>query len=628
MHTAHRMSGIEAVGSIPWGSHFCQFYRDEADLAETLVPFFQAGLDANESCLWVTSQSLDAGKAATLMARAIPQFDRYVSSGQMEIVSISDWYKAGDVFDPDVVLNGWIERERRSRERGFAGLRLTGDTIWVERSGWDDFMDYERKVNGAFRRHNLVALCTYCIETCSAEDVIDVCRHHQFALTRRDGAWELLESSSLKLAKEELQRLNMDLEQRVESRTAALNTAVRARDEFLAMLGHELRNPLAPIRTASEIIGSLAPAGSPIADSSAILNRQVDHLTRLVDDLLDVARITQGHIQLSLQETPLADIIDMAVEQARPLIDQRGHSLAVALPGRGVRVNADATRLAQVFGNLLHNAAKYTPDGGAVGIAARVVGNMATITVTDTGAGIPPGMLDAVFGLFTQLPRSLDRSDGGLGIGLTLARRIVELHGGAIAAHSDGPDLGSTFTVQLALAEPAQTQAPALPAGDRANGTASGHRVLLVDDNADARELMATLLSLHGYDVTTAEDGESALVSAAAGDPAVIMLDIGLPGIDGYEVARRLRAAPATAGARLIALTGYGQPSDLLKAKSAGFDDHILKPARLEDVLAKVAALTGAQGSADLLLVDEIAPEKRVRQGAHSVSYPGMTRSL
>jgi signal transduction histidine kinase/CheY-like chemotaxis protein len=590
MHTSHRISGIDAVGSIPWGSHFCQFYRNEADLAETLVPFFQAGLDANESCLWVTSQSLDADKAAALMARAIPDFSRYVSSGQMEIVSISDWYKPGDVFDPDIVLNGWIEREQRSRERGFAGLRLTGDTIWVERSGWDDFMDYERKVNGAFRRYNLVALCTYCVETCSAEDVIDVCRHHQFALTRRDGAWELLESSSLKVAKEELLRLNTDLEQRVESRTAALNAAVRARDEFLAMLGHELRNPLAPIRTAAEVIHSLAPAGSPIADSSAILNRQVGHLTRLVDDLLDVARITQGHIQLSLKETPLADIIDMAVEQARPLIDARGHSLAVALPGRAVRVNADATRLAQVFGNLLHNAAKYTPDGGAVGIVTRVAGNTATITVTDTGAGIPPGMLDAVFGLFTQLPRSLDRSDGGLGIGLTLARRIVELHGGTIAAHSDGPDRGSSFTVQLALAEPAQAPATGLPAPGRAAAGISGRRVLLVDDNADARELMATLLSIHGHAVTTAEDGESALAAAASCNPEVVMLDIGLPGIDGYEVARRLRAMPATAGATLIALTGYGQPSDLLKSHSAGFDEHILKPAKLEDVLAKVGA--------------------------------------
>ncbi|WUR11788.1 MEDS domain-containing protein [[Empedobacter] haloabium] len=593
IHTTHRSSGIDAVGSIPWGSHFCQFYRTEADLAETLVPFFQAGLDANESCLWVTSQSLDAGRAAALMAQAIPGFDAYVASGQMEIVSISDWYKPGDKFDPDIVLNGWIERERRSRALGFAGLRLTGDTIWVERSGWADFMDYERKVNGAFRHYNLVALCTYCMETCSAEDVIDVCRHHEFALTRRDGAWEVLESSSLKLAKEELVRLNAELEDRVESRTAALNAAVRARDEFLAMLGHELRNPLAPIRSAADVIRALAPAGSPIADSSTILTRQVGHLTRLVDDLLDVARITQGHIQVNLQETALADIVDMAVEQARPLIDQRGHALTVTLPGRGVKVLADGTRLAQVFGNLLHNAAKYTPNGGSVGIAASVDDGTAVITVTDSGAGIPADMLDAVFGLFTQLPRSLDRSDGGLGIGLTLARRIVELHGGSIAAHSDGPDRGSRFTVELALATPAVATTPAL-AAPAAVEPAVSRRVLIVDDNADARELMATLLSLHGYEVDTAADGESALLQAATLTPDVVMLDIGLPGIDGYETARRLRAMPAMAHKRLIALTGYGQPGDLAASRAAGFDEHILKPAQLDDVLAKVAV--AAQG--------------------------------
>ncbi|AVR97901.1 MEDS domain-containing protein [Pseudoduganella armeniaca] len=453
IHTTHRTSGIDAVGSIPWGSHFCQFYRTEADLAETLVPFFQAGLDANESCLWVTSQSLDAGRATALLAQAIPGFDAYVASGQMEIVSISDWYKPGDKFDPDIVLNGWIERERRSRALGFDGLRLTGDTIWVERSGWADFMDYERKVNGAFRHYNLVALCTYCMETCSAEDVIDVCRHHEFALTRRDGTWEVLESSSLKLAKEELVRLNAELEDRVESRTAALNAAVRARDEFLAMLGHELRNPLAPIRSAADVIRALAPADSPIANSSAVLHRQVAHLTRLVDDLLDVARITQGHIQLAMRETSLVDIIETALEQTRTLIDQRGHSLRVTLPPRNVQVMADGTRLAQVFGNLLHNAAKYTPNGGAVSIAVHIDDAMATITVTDTGAGIPRDMLNSIFELFTQLPRSLDRSDGGLGIGLTLARRLVELHGGTIAAHSDGPGLGSSFSVGLMLAQ-------------------------------------------------------------------------------------------------------------------------------------------------------------------------------
>ncbi len=452
MELAHRNSGIPAVGDIPWGSHFCQFYRDEADLIETLVPFFTAGLLANEACLWITSGSLDADKAMALLHAAVPDLERRIAGGQLEIVPISHWYVPGDAFEADAVLAGWIERERQARERGFDGLRLSGDTIWVQRSGWNDFMHYERKVNGAFRSLRLVALCTYCSDTCSASDVIDVCSHHEFALARRQGVWQLLESSSLKSAKEDLVRLNAELEGRVSERTADLNAALRARDEFLAMLGHELRNPLAPIRTASEFIRKAAPDASPIARSSEILNRQVTHLARLVDDLLDVARITQGHVQVEPRDVSLAHVIDVAVEQAGPFLAQRRHAFTIALPDAGVMVNADPTRLAQVFGNLLHNAAKYTPDGGTIDIGATVEDGRAVVRVRDSGAGIPRDQLGSIFELFSQLPRSLARSDGGLGIGLTLAKRVVEAHGGTIEARSDGPDQGSEFIVTLDLA--------------------------------------------------------------------------------------------------------------------------------------------------------------------------------
>ncbi len=458
MRNVTRQSGIEAVGSIPWGSHFCQFYNDEADLCETLVPYFQAGLRDNESCLWVTGHTLEADKAEWLMTQAEPEFKKFIASGQMAIVPISDWYEAGDRFDADAVLQGWLSREAESRARGFDGLRLSGDTIWVERSGWADFMAYERKINATFGRYNVVALCTYCVANCTASDVIDVCCQHQFALARREGNWELLESASLKLAKEDLLRLNTELESRVDARTAELSNALRSRDEFLAMLGHELRNPLSPISSASEIIRVLTPPDSPIATSAKVLHRQVSHLTRLVDDLLDMGRITQGKIKLTLRDTPLADIIHLAVEQARPIIDRRGHALTEALPARSIEVRADATRLAQVFANLLNNAAKYTPDGGAVGISAQVCGSEIVVTITDTGKGIPEAMLDSVFELFAQTPRALDRAEGGLGIGLTLARRIVEMHGGSIEAHSAGPGQGTQMAVRLALAGSAHEQ--------------------------------------------------------------------------------------------------------------------------------------------------------------------------
>lgn len=576
------------MGDIPWGTHFCQFYRTKDDLAETLVPYFEAGLRANESCLWVTSERLEADIAEDLMVTALPDFKQYLSSGQMQILSIKDWYTPGQKFSADNTLQGWVDKEAESKAKGFSGLRLTGDTFWVERSGWNDFMEYENKVNHAFRRYNLVALCTYCMDKCSAEDVIDVCCHHQFALARRQGNWELLESSSLKIAKQNLHQLNMDLESRVTARTADLNNALQARDEFLAMLGHELRNPLAPIRNATEIIRALTPPDSPISTSAAILDRQVGHMTRLVDDLLDVGRITQGQINLDRKVIAISEVIEQAVELSRPLIDQRGHSLSVSLPSRHVKVNADASRLAQVFGNLLHNAAKYTPDGGNVSIGASLAGEFVTITVRDTGSGIPEAMLDSIFDLFTQLPRSLARSDGGLGVGLTLVKRITEMHQGEVKASSDGIGLGAAFSVRLPLAE-IQVSEPYLPQTRHISKPLKGRRVVVIDDNHDSNETLSMLLELAGHDVTSAFDGPSGLELIKSAKPEVVLLDIGLPEVDGYAVARSLRADPAMQGIYIVALTGYGQESDIALAREAGFDAHLLKPARVDDVLELIS---------------------------------------
>jgi signal transduction histidine kinase/ActR/RegA family two-component response regulator len=585
-----RDSGISAVGEISWGTHFCQFYRTKEDLAETLVPYFEAGLRANESCLWVTSERLEADIAEDLMVRAMPDFKRHLHSGQMQILSIKDWYTPGKLFSADDVLQGWIDKEAQSKAKGLSGLRLTGDTFWVERSGWNDFMEYENKVNQAFRQYNLVALCTYCMDKCSAEDVIDVCCHHQFALARRKGHWELLESSSLKIAKENLHQLNMELESRVNARTAELNNALMARDEFLAMLGHELRNPLAPIRNATEIIRALTPPDSPISSSTAILDRQVSHMTRLVDDLLDVARITQGQINLDTAIVSLSEVIEQSIELSRPLIDQRGHSFSVSLPSRHVKVQADASRLAQVFGNLLHNAAKYTPDGGNVSIATSIDGGIATITVQDTGSGIPGAMLGSIFDLFKQLPRSLARSDGGLGIGLTLVKRITEMHGGTVTASSNGSGRGAAFAVRLPLAEVSVPERFSSPTR-AVNKPAAGRRVVIIDDNHDSNQTLAMLLEIAGHEVESAYDGPSGLALVNTVAPDAIVLDIGLPGMDGYEVAAHLRGESATKDTFIVALTGYGQACDVVKARQAGFDAHLLKPARMDEMLKLIANL-------------------------------------
>lgn len=592
MNNAYRDSGIPALGDIPWGSHFCQFYSDEQDLIETLVPYFEAGLRGNEACFWIASGKLAAEKAESLMIDAVPDFKKYIARRQIQIVSTEDSYTKGGAFGIDAMLQGWLDLTEEMRARGFAGLRATGDANWVGRSGWNDFMEYESKVNQSIRQHRLIGLCTYCMDSCLAEDVIDVCCNHQFALARRNGKLELLESSSLKVAKETLMQLNADLETRVLERTTALNSALRSRDEFLAMLGHELRNPLASIRSASEVIHILAPSGSLIADNSLILHRQVKHLTRLVDDLLDVGRIDQGHIQLDLKQVVLADVIALAVEQSRPLIDQHWHSLSVTLPSRSVIVYADATRLAQVFGNLLHNAAKYTPNGGTVSIAAKVCDSRVVVSVKDTGCGIPKDMLTSIFDLFAQVPRSLDRSDGGLGVGLTVAKRLVDMHMGIISAASEGVDKGAEFSVSLALSsvQPSTADDREFQPNLAKKGLS---RILVVDDNPDVRNPMISLLSIYGYEVKSAADGEAALALAKAFMPAAIFLDIGLPGINGYEIAKQLRSMPENKDIKLIALTGYGKDADILLAKEAGLDFHLLKPAQPEDLISILKDIEG-----------------------------------
>ncbi|HEX4613148.1 MAG TPA: ATP-binding protein [Urbifossiella sp.] len=393
----------------------------------------------------------------------------------------------------------------------------------------------------------------------------------------------LTDITPLRRAEDELRR-----------RAAELETADRRKDEFLAMLAHELRNPLAPIRSSLEIL-RLTGIDDPVARKSRdVIDRQVGQLTRLVDDLLEVARISSGKIQLRLERVDVAAAVTQAVETARPGVDAKGHHLSVTLPPAPLWVEADPTRLAQVIGNLLNNAAKYTEGGGRIWVTAAREGAEAVVRVRDTGVGIPPDMLGTVFDLFTQADRSIDRAQGGLGIGLALVKRLVAMHGGRVAAASGGPGQGSEFVVRLPAAEAA---APG-PAGGRAGPDAgpppaahAGRRVLIVDDNADAAESLAALLGLQGHAVRTAADGPTALGAAAEFRPDLVLCDLGLPGMDGYEVVRQLRAVPALAQTRFIALTGYGREADIDRTRSAGFHAHLVKPfdpTRLADVLGHV----------------------------------------
>ena len=374
----------------------------------------------------------------------------------------------------------------------------------------------------------------------------------------------------------------------------ALREADRRKDEFLALLAHELRNPLAPLRNGLEIMRLASDDAQVVAESREIMDRQLSHMVRLIDDLLDISRISRNKMELRRRRVPLSDVIRSAVETARPVLGEAGHELTVSLPAEPIILDADLTRLAQVFGNLLNNSAKYSARGGQIWVTADRRNDRVSVSVKDAGIGIPAAALPQIFDLFSQVDRSIERATGGLGIGLALVKGLVEMHGGTVEAASPGPGEGSTFTVML----------PILPAGhdpsqEPAAGAASGpaeprRRLLVVDDNRDSAGSMATMLRLLGNEVRIAHDGIEAVEAAERFAPQVVLMDIGMPKLNGYEATRRIREKPWGEGMAIIALTGWGQEIDRAKSKEAGCDGHLVKPVHLEDLEALLARLDRA----------------------------------
>jgi signal transduction histidine kinase/ActR/RegA family two-component response regulator len=409
----------------------------------------------------------------------------------------------------------------------------------------------------------------------------------------------------------EAERLTHQLEERVVERTAELEQSItrqtelaeqlriadRRKDEFLALLAHELRNPLAPLRNAINILRLKESQDPEVLWSRGVIERQAVQLTRLVDDLLDVSRITLGKIKLRPQALDLATVVARAVETSRPLIDAHRHELLITLPNGPVRVEGDRARLTQVIANLLNNAAKYQNDGGTIALTVERDAAFAVITVRDRGIGIAPEMLSEIFLLFAQGERTLDRAQGGLGIGLSLVKTVVELHGGQVSAASDGPGRGSQFSIRLPCllqeldgyqvsSEEDEIEVPECPP----------LRILVVDDSRDAAESLTRLLRLGGHEVLIAHEGELALHLAATRQPSVVLLDIGLPGMDGYEICRRLRQS-GLANALLIAMTGYGLERDRQRSQEAGFDTHLVKPVPPGELLRMMAAHSNGRRS-------------------------------
>jgi PAS domain S-box-containing protein len=380
----------------------------------------------------------------------------------------------------------------------------------------------------------------------------------------------------------------------------AVKDADNRKDEFLATLAHELRNPLASLRGAIQVMQVKGTADPDVRWARDVVERQVHQLTRLVDDLLDVSSFNQGKVNLQLGVVDLADVVARAVEMSRPLIDSHKHDLHVSLPAKALCVEGDLARLAQVLSNLLNNAAKYTEAGGHIDLTVETGGAEAVLRVRDTGVGIAADMLPHIFEMFTQVRGSVGRSEGGLGIGLTLVRKLVEMHGGRVEAHSEGPGHGSEFIVRLPL-QPAAAPPAAAATEVRMTRKAIGRRILIVDDNQDAAESMAMLLRYAGHEVRTAHDGLAGLELAQTWLPDALLLDIRMPGIDGLEVARRLRREFDKKQPQLIAMTGYDQVEDHRRSQEAGFDAHLVKPvdlATLEDLLALPVAIKASNSDA------------------------------
>jgi signal transduction histidine kinase len=434
------------------------------------------------------------------------------------------------------------------------------------------------------------------------------------------------------IAEEEVRQLNADLERRVNERTAALRTANkelkneinerkqlekalhqraealadadRRKDEFLAMLAHELRNPLVPIINASAVIEQSETASESLKRQCDVVSRQARHLARLVDDLLDVSRITHGKIELRKKQIELGPVIEQAIESSKPLIEARGHRLWVTVPDQKIFLHADETRIQQIISNLLNNAVKYTDPGGQIRLIVELDGNEVEIHVIDTGVGIAPEMLPRVFDLFSQADRSLERSQGGLGIGLTMVASLVKLHGGRVDAHSEGRGRGSEFILHLPVLSVEEVEQNEVETSitdqDMLNAFLAARqgelKVLVIEDNRDASDSLRDMLEIFGYQVELAYTGPLGLEAARKFQPDIVLCDIGLPGMDGYEVAQRLRQEPELGNVVLVALTGYGQEEDRRKTYEAGFDLHLVKPVdpeKLQNLLETYSPLAG-----------------------------------
>jgi signal transduction histidine kinase len=594
------------VQTQPDWDHRLQFYEDDDFLCRSVAQYIAEGLSANQPVIAIATSAHVDGVTRHLERRGI---DVSTSIERSQLVLLD----ARLTLDR-LLVNGMPDETRFSAVIGDLVRTLSGspDVKTVRAYGemvdvlWRDgdpaaALALEGLWNDLGRTHALSLLCSYAIDSVADPSLTillgQACDAHARVLPAESYTRETDDQGRARqigLLQQRARALELELEHRKELELALrraeqeLREADRRKDEFLATLAHELRNPLAPLQNAVHILRGLPPSGEQASFATEVIDRQVRHMTRLVDDLLDLSRITTGRLELRRSCIELGDVIRAAVETSRPVIESAGHELTVVPPSKPVYVDGDFTRLAQVVANLLNNAAKYTEPGGTISISVELQGNDAVVSVRDSGMGIPPDMLVRVFDIFTQVDRTHARAQGGLGIGLTLAKRLIERHGGSITAESAGVGQGSTFVIRLTAVE-----APQSHDHDAATSplpSPAARRVLVVDDNVDAAETMGMLLEFMGHEVRTVYDGVEAVAAAKATKPDVVLLDIGLPGLSGHEVARTIREQSWSERTLIIALSGWGQETDRLRSREAGFDLHLVKPVDQETLAQALAS--------------------------------------
>jgi signal transduction histidine kinase len=588
-----------------------EIHRQLRELHQTT----QAALSSSEERLKLALEAAEKARwrlellarAGTVLSGSLDPHQTLTHIASIVVPEITDWVRV-DLVDADGVLRRALthhsdpERARLGTELA-AKLRAAPDAVgsmsWVVRTGRSHLVHFDppHALDEIRDRDLLTFARTIGL---SAYFIVPL-----IARGRTLGALAALQAESGRKLGEEDCALISEIAQRAalaldnarlyaeaEAALRQAETASRAKDEFLAMLGHELRNPLAPIVTALQLMKMRNPTEAK--EERGIIERQVTHLLRLVDDLLDVSRITKGKVQLAQERVDLRAVVSRALEQTQPMLEKRVLPVEVSLPDVPVVITGDSVRLAQVISNLLTNAAKFTPPDKRLALEMRVEVDWVEIAVIDEGIGIAPALLPHVFELFLQGDQPIDRHSGGLGLGLAIVSSLVHMHGGSVRADSEGSGKGSTFTVRLPATGGGAVSAPV--SSDPLPEIRGSGRVLVVDDNTDALKTLAELLRQVGYEVRAVGDGHAALAELASFTPDLAVLDIGLPGMDGYELARRLREHPGLSALRLVALTGYGRELDRLRAMSAQFHEHLVKPVPAARLLDAVGALLQRPG--------------------------------